>query len=215
MAAPRVYLDFDDVLCETFAELRAFARAAFGKDPAPGKEIHFDLHDSLELTDEEYGVFMDRFHAERLLAVPEIPGACETLRGWLRDGAAEPVVVTGRAAWCHADSLRWLEARGLGGVPVLHVDKYARFADPAAPDIVPFPALRDYGFALAVDDAPRALDALASARLCPYAVFPRPWNAAWAPPPGAAAPALPAADCSWAAIDAFVRSLPSPTPNTP
>lgn len=206
MAAPRVYLDFDDVLCETFAELRAFARAEFGKDPAPGKAIHFDLHESLDLTDAEYGLFMDRFHAERLLRVPEIPGACDAVRGWLRDGAAEPVVVTGRATWCHADSVRWLEERGLGGVPVLHVDKYARFADPAAPDVVPFPALRDRGFALAVDDAPRALDALAAAGFCPYAVFGRPWNAAWAPPPGAPAPALRTAD--WRELDAFVRGLP-------
>ena len=206
MAAPRVYLDFDDVLCETFAALRAFARAEFGKDPAPGKEIHFDLHESLDLTDAEYGLFMDRFHAERLLAVPEIPGACGAVRGWLRDGAAEPVVVTGRAAWCHADSVRWLEARGLGAVPVLHVDKYARFADPAAPGVVPFHALRERGFALAVDDAPRALDALAASRLCPYVAFARPWNAAWAQPAGAPAPALRTG--SWPELDAFVRALP-------
>ena len=206
MAAPRVYLDFDDVLCETFLSLAAFAREAFGKAPVPGGELHFDLHESLGLSDGEYGLFMDRFHAERLGSVEEIPGACDALRGWLRDGAAEPVVVTGRAAWCHADSVRWLERRGLGAVPVVHVDKYARFSDPAAPGVVPFPALRDYGFALAVDDAPRALDSLAVSGLCPYAVFGRPWNASWAPPAGAAAPALRTSD--WTALDAFVRALP-------
>lgn len=206
MAAPRVYLDFDDVLGETFAELRRFARTEFGKDPEPGKEIHFDLHESLGLSDAEYGLFMDRFHAERLLAVDEIPGACDALRGWLRDGVAEPVVVTGRAAWCHADSVRWLERRGLGAVPVLHVDKYARFSDPAEPGVVPFPALRDRGFAFAVDDAPRALDALAVSGLCPYAVFGRPWNASWTPPAGAPPPALRTSD--WSVLDAFVRALP-------
>ena len=71
----RVYLDFDDVLAETFRELARFAREAFGRTPPPGKSVHFDLHESLGLTDAEYGVFMERFHAERLRAVDEIPGA--------------------------------------------------------------------------------------------------------------------------------------------
>lgn len=203
-AAPRVYVDFDDVLCETFLALEAFAREAFGKEPVPGKRIHFDLHESLGLSDAEYGLFMHRFHAERLRDVPEIPGACDALRGWVRDGAAEPVVVTGRPATSHDVSVAWLAARGLADVPVLHVDKFARFA--GAEGVVPAGDLPRWGFALAVDDAPRALDALATGRLCPYAVFGRPWNAAWREPAGAAAPALRTDD--WRDIDALVRSIP-------
>ena len=192
-----LYLDFDDVLCETFASLEAFACAAFGKDPEPGKAVHFDLHESLGLTDAEYRLFMDRFHAERLLDIPEIPGACAALRAW-RDAGHEPVVVTGRPVSAHADSVAWLAAHGLAGVPVLHVDKYARFPDPAAPGVVPFPALARCGFGLAVDDSPAALDLLARSRLCPYVVFERPWNRAWTPPPGGAPPVLRAPD--WARL---------------
>jgi len=193
----KVYLDFDDVLCETFASLEAFARAAFGKNPSPGKAVHFDLHESLDLDDGEYRRFMDRFHDEMLLGIPEIPGACESLRAW-RAAGHEPIVVTGRPVSAHADSEAWLASRGLGGVPVLHVDKYARFPDPSAPGVVPFPDLGRMGFGLAVEDSPAALDVLARSRLCPYVVFERPWNRAWTPPPGAAAPALRAA--SWADI---------------
>ena len=202
----RVYLDFDDVLAETFRELARFAREAFGRTPPPGKSVHFDLHESLGLTDAEYGVFMERFHAERLRAVDEIPGATAALRGWVRDGAAEPVVVTGRPVSSHADSVAWLEDRGLPGVPVLHVDKYARFPDPAAPGVVPFPALAAKGFALAVEDAPAALDVLARSRLCPYVVFERPWNRAWSAPQDGAPPLARLAD--WPALDALVRGLP-------
>ena len=91
----KIYLDFDDVLCETFAELERFARAEFGKNPEPGRSVHFDLHESLGLSDGEYRLFMDRFHAEKLLSIPEIPGACAALRAWIEAGH-EPVVVTGR-----------------------------------------------------------------------------------------------------------------------
>ena len=181
----RVYLDFDDVLAETFRELARFAREAFGRTPPPGKSVHFDLHESLGLADAEYGVFMERFHAERLRAVDEIPGATAALRGWVRDGAAEPVVVTGRPVSSHADSVAWLEDRGLPGVPVLHVDKYARFPDPAAPGVVPFPA---------------------PSRRCPSVVFERPWHRAWAAPQDGAPPLARLAD--WPALDALVRGLP-------
>ena len=204
MPAPAIYLDFDDVLAQTFVELARFAREAFGKRIDEAACADFDLHVSLGLTDAEYPVFMERFHAERLTRIPEMPGAGDALRGWLRDGVARPVVVTGRAPSCHADSVAWLAARGLGEVPVLHVDKYARFA--GSPDVVPFSALADRGFALAVDDAPGALAALASSRLCPYAVFDRPWNRAFAPPAGAPSPVARLA--SWDELDALVRALP-------
>ena len=201
---PAVYLDFDDVLAQTFVELARFAREAFGKRIDPAACTDFDLHVSLGLTDAEYPRFMERFHAERLLDIPEMPGAGNALRGWLRDGAARPVVVTGRAPSCHADSVMWLEAHGLADVPVLHVDKYGRFA--GDPGVVPFPALAERGFALAVDDAPGALAALASYRLCPYAVFDRPWNRDYAPPAGTPSPV--ARFRSWEELDAFVRALP-------
>ena len=206
MRKPKVYLDFDDVLCESFVALDAFAREEFGRGAVPGRRIHFDLRQSLGIPDEEYGRFMDRFHAERLEGIPEIPGSAAALRGWLRDGVAEPVVVTGRPQSAHAASVAWLAARGLDSLDILHVDKYARFA--SADGAVPFEALRSMGFALAVDDAPAALDALARAAFCRIAVFERPWNAAWTPPAGAPSPhGAPARFSDWRRLDAFVRSL--------
>ena len=204
VSSPCVYLDFDDVLAQTFVELARFAREAFGKTIDEAACADFDLHVSLGLTDAEYPVFMERFHAERLGRIPEMPGAGDALRGWLRDGVARPVVVTGRAPSCHADSVAWLAARGLADVPVLHVDKYGRFA--GEPNVVPFADLASCGFALAVDDAPGALSMLASSGLCPYAVFDRPWNRAYAPPSGAPPPV--ARFASWTELDGFVRALP-------
>lgn len=203
----RVYLDFDDVLSETFRALAAFAKAEFGRDPVPGRQIHFDLRESLGIPDSEYSLFMDRFHAEKLEDIPEIPGAAEVLRGWLRDGVASPVVVTGRPLSAHAASVAWLAARGLSGVPVLHVDKYHRFGE-GDKGVVQFDDLADMGFALAVDDAPAALDALVRADFCRVAAFDRPWNRAWIPPSDSGAPThgSPLRLSSWKELDAAVRS---------
>lgn len=200
----RIYLDFDDVLAESFKALSEFAFASFGKSPAPGKQTHFDLHISLGLDETQYDAFMDEFHATKLLDIDEIPGACETLRGWLSDGI-EPVVVTGRPFSAHDDSVRWLEERGVSPVQVLHVDKYGRFHDDSASPVVQFDDLRSYGFGLAVDDAPAALDALSRARMCPFVVFERPWNLGWSPPAGGATPLEKTGD--WRRIDEIARSL--------
>ena len=209
----RIYLDFDDVLCESFVALDAFAREAFGRGAVPGRQVHFDLRQSLGIPDDEYGRFMDRFHAERLEGIPEMPGAAAVLRGWLRDGVAEPVVVTGRPYSAHVASVAWLEARGLGDLEVLHVDKYARFA--SADGTVPFEALREMGFALAIDDAPAALDALSRAAFCQLGVFERPWNAGWLPPAGAAASlGAPVRFSDWRQVDAFVRALSASEPSS-
>ncbi|MBR1837389.1 MAG: hypothetical protein IJ783_08895 [Kiritimatiellae bacterium] len=201
----KVYLDFDDVISETFVALSAFAKAEFGRTPVPDKQIHFDLRESLGIPDAEYGRFMDRFHAEMLEDIPEMPGAAAAMRGWMENGAAEPVVVTGRPFSAHGASVRWLERRGLGAVQVLHVDKYARFGGETA-GVVQFAALAGMGFRFAVDDAPAALDALCRAGFAEVVAFSRPWNAAWAQPADSA-PGLPppVRVASWTELDAAVR----------
>lgn len=207
----RVYLDFDDVISETFRALAVFAKTEFGREPVPGKQIHFDLRESLGIPEEEYRTFMERFHAEALEDIPEIPGASAAMRSWLRDGVAEPVVVTGRPLSAHGVSVAWLGARGLPGVQVLHVDKYHRFSA-GEKGVVRFSDLPGMGFALAVDDAPAALDALAQADFCRVAAFDRPWNRAW-PPSRWAGPVSPPRHgpplrfTSWTELDAEVRSM--------
>lgn len=195
----RVYVDCDDVVAETARHLIDLRRRGGGWAPEFGQMFDFDLHRSLRLGDEEYRVFMEKAHEpEELAALEEVPGACETLRAWRTDGI-EPFIVTGRPACAHAATLEWLERRGLAGIPLLMVDKYNRRlgAETAGVEVVPFASLSSFGFDLAVDDAPQALDLLAASGFCPFVVFDRPWNRTYNPD----VPRVP----DWRGLDAYVR----------
>ena len=196
---PRIYVDFDDVICETARALADLLRRERGWAPDFEDIREFDLHVSFRLDRAAYDSFMALAHRDaELLALDEIPGACATLRAWLDDGL-EPIVVTGRPPHAHAASRAWLDARGLSDLRLVFADKYNRFAGPAPEgvELLRLDGLRRLGFALAIDDAPPALDFVAQSGLCPAAVFDRPWNRAYGP-------TLPRVR-SWAEADTLVR----------
>lgn len=204
MDAFRIYVDFDDVVAETARGLTGLLHQLHGRRVPYEAILQFDLRHSFRLEEADYREFMDRAHEPGiLLDLEETPGACPTLRAWLDDGL-RPVVVTGRPPCCHAVTRGWLDARGLPDLPVLHVDKYHRpFAAEEMRDEVPMLAMADLqpmGFALAVDDAPVALDLLASHRICPGVLFERPWNRRYEGGDGLAGRVG-----DWAALDALVR----------
>ena len=72
----RIYVDMDDVLCETAASLCRLAEREFGRR-VPYAEVHdFDLQRVFGLDDEEMRRFMELSHApETLAAYPVTPGA--------------------------------------------------------------------------------------------------------------------------------------------
>ena len=198
----RIYIDYDDVVTETARALAAQLRREGSWAPETFEDIReFDLHVSFRLGPAEYDAFMARAHRdEELLALEEIPGACATLRAWLDDGLA-PVVVTGRPPYAYTASRAWLDARGLRDLPLVIADKYNRFKGDPPPgvSVAHLDDLRRMGFLLAIDDAPPALDFVASSGLCPALVFDRPWNRAYGP-------TLPRVR-TWRELDAFVRDM--------
>jgi len=114
---------------------------------------------------------------EFLLALPAIPGATACLREWLRRGEAV-AVVTGRPSSADRVSRAWLAQQGLASLPVFYVDKYNRNHNvpPDAPPILPFAALLQEHFDVAIDDSPVALDVLQARPAGRTIVFDRPWN---------------------------------------
>ena len=178
----RIYVDIDDVLCETAAALAVLARSMFGRE-VPYARIHaFDLQVSFDLDARQIEALMERAHERPfLLALAPTPGGADCLREWTRAGH-EVVVVTGRPAACHAATAAWLAAQGLGTLPVLYVDKYNRRHAPApdAPRMRSLDELRRERFDLAIDDSPVALDVLRARRHGRTVVFDRPWNCAYA-----------------------------------
>ena len=171
-----IYVDLDDCVCETCVSLTGFARERFGRNVAVADMRDYDLRVSFSFDEETYRRFMREFHEECLEFIPETSGAVGVLKRWVSEGR-EPVIVTGRPTYSHDLTRRWLAARGLDGLRILHVDKYAKlFNDSPDPMITPFTALKGMGFEFAVEDAPNAVRMIAETGLCPCVVFTRPWN---------------------------------------
>ena len=180
----RIYVDFDDVLCETARALAMLVRAMFGRQ-VPYRRIHaFDLGVAFDLDHRQHQALLDRAHEpDFLLGLRATPGATMGLKAWLRAGH-EVVVVTGRPAATHRSTSAWLAHRGLVNLPVLYVDKYGRnhVSPPDAPPALSPEDLRREHFDVAIDDSPTALDALLARRTARIIVFDRPWNRSYSPP---------------------------------
>ena len=174
----RIYVDMDDVLCETAAALCKLAEREFGKFVEYGNVRSFDLQEVFGLTDGE----MDRFRVvsherDSILGYPQTPGAADGVRALVEAGHLVDIV-TGRPAFTHCDTSEWLRAAGLGGLPVTYVDKYGRsFASgPDDPPTVTLGELESRRYDVVIDDSPVVLRRLAEWRSSRVLVFSRPWN---------------------------------------
>ena len=83
----RIYVDFDDCLCETARAFSKLALEMFNKH-VPYEQIHyFELERSFDLNAEQYERFMLRGHEpEILLSYDATPGAAETINEWIACG---------------------------------------------------------------------------------------------------------------------------------
>ena len=184
----KVYVDMDDVLCETAASLCRLAAREFGRHVPYEEVFDFDLQRVFDLSDAEMRRFMALSHApETLAAYPVTPGAVEGIRALQAAGHAVEIV-TGRPAAAHAGTRRWLVAAGLGDLPVVYVDKYGRDAcyahhagDPAT---LTMDELLARTYDVAIDDSPPALERLSAWDRTRLLVFDRPWNRAYRLAPG-------------------------------
>ncbi len=177
----RVYCDIDDVLAETARTLCLLAERLFGVRCAYEEVTSFNLRDVFRLNDDDNRVFMEAAHeAAHLKSYPIVTGAVEGLRALSAAGCAIDLV-TGRPASSHEGTRAWLDAAGLGAYPVIYADKYARtFSHRAGePETIPFDALAECGYDVAIDDSPVALERLAAWTKTRVIVFDRPWNRAF------------------------------------
>lgn len=180
----RIYVDVDDVLCETAAHLCELAARAFGRHVAYADVFQFDLQKVFGFSDEDMRRFMLRAHEpDSILSHAVTPGAPEGVRALRATGHAVEIV-TGRPAASHAATAAWLAAAGLADFSVSYVDKYGRAAhyarNPGDPPTVPLDGLLARRYDVVVDDSPAVLRHLATAwPATRIFVFDRPWNRAY------------------------------------
>ncbi|MFU8779692.1 MAG: 5' nucleotidase, NT5C type [Kiritimatiellia bacterium] len=176
MRAP-VYVDFDDVLCESARTLARISGERYGK-PVAFEEIYsFDLNQSFGLDASEQVDLFTLFHdAEMLYAIPPIPDAIAGMQTWAAAGCRIEIV-TGRPPVTQAVCCEWLDAYKVPYDGITFVDKYRRGHGPVAGvRQMTLEQIAACTFALAVDDSPEMIECLAVKTGWPLALFDRPWN---------------------------------------
>ena len=172
-----IYVDFDDVLCESARRLAEISADRYGK-PVTFEDIYsFDLNKSFGLDELEQLDLFTLFHDEEMLySIPPIPNAIAGMQKWAASGCRIEIV-TGRPPVTHDISCAWLEASEVPFDGITFVDKYNRGHQPVA-------GVRQHTlgevpeeeFALAVDDSAEMIAFLAENTDWPLVLFDRPWN---------------------------------------
>lgn len=174
----KIYIDFDDILCETAKGFCAIVERMFGK-VVPYEDVHFfDLKKSFDLTDDEYERMMIEGHRpEVLLAYEEIEGSTDTVRKWMAAGH-DVYIITGRPASAYDPSRQWLDEHNLQDVKLYCVNKYGRDSFIKNSEFsIELDEFYKMHFDFAVEDSPSAFKHLAHLENLRVAVLDRPWNA--------------------------------------
>lgn len=171
-----VYVDYDDVLCETARGLAAIAAREYGWRGRFEDVFSFDLGKSFGLETDCAQTLLDRAHEPAtLMSLAPVPGSAEGLAR-LAAAGFEVCIVTGRPIGTRSPSVRWLQRHGMAFDELLFVDKYRRHGEDSAGTL----RLEDLAlrrFHCAVEDAPSMIRFLTERTQIPVLLFERPWNA--------------------------------------
>ena len=179
----RIYIDFDDVLCETARHLSDLARELFDRRVPYEAISGFDLQEAFSLSAAEIDELMEQAHRpDFLAAITPAPGGLDAVRT-LQTCGHDVTIVTGRPSASHGGSCGWLRKHGLAHLAIVYVDKYGRASANPPPDAPKTLSREEFAalhFDVAIDDSPAALDLLAPRQDCTVIVYDRPWNRGYA-----------------------------------
>lgn len=173
----KIYVDYDDCLCETARNFSDLAVEMFGKNVPYEKIRYFELDKSFDLNEEQFVQFMSKGHEpDVLLSYEETPGASEVINEWLSRGH-DVSIITGRPFSSYDPSRQWLDRHGLKDVKLYCLNKYGR--DGFIKDSDFSLELEDYyrmKFDVAVEDSPKAFRFFDHLPDLKVMVYDRPWN---------------------------------------
>lgn len=173
----RIYVDFDDVICETAKCFTRVAKELFDINVPYSQFQFFDLQITFDIDQDQYHELMRVCHLpENLLSYEETPGASETMNRWVDEGH-EVLIITGRPLDAYEPSRKWLDAHGLERIPLFCVDKYGREKNKQKYSYsMTLQQLYETPFDFAIEDSPDAFEHVMHFDRCRIAVFQRPWN---------------------------------------
>jgi uncharacterized HAD superfamily protein len=170
-----IYVDLDDVLCQTARHFLVIIEREFGKRVAYEELTDFDVGNSCGLREMESELLYRIVHRpEELMQMAPIVEAIATVNQWAGAGY-EIAIVTGRPPTSFEDSRAWLQQHRVAYHSFTMVDKYARFQTANTPAIsLQELAMRQYCWA--VEDSLPMAEFLASQMALPVALVDCPWN---------------------------------------
>ncbi len=173
----KIYVDYDDCLCETARSFSELAVEMFDKHVPYEKIRYFELDRSFDLDSEQYERFMLKGHEpEVLLSYDETPGASAVINEWVAKGH-EVSIITGRPLSAYEPSRKWLDDHGLQSVRLYCLNKYGRegyiYNGDYSLELNDFYKM-DFDFA--IEDSPKAFKFFDHFKDLRVLVFDRPWN---------------------------------------
>ncbi len=175
MKSKTIYVDLDDVLCQTARHFLVIVEREFNKRIAYEELTDFDVGSSCGLapaeTDELYRIV---HRPDELLRMAPIDAAIAALRQWAADGY-EIAIVTGRPPESFEPSTAWLARYGVPHHSFTMVDKYARFQTENTVAIG-LDELTQREYCWAVEDSLPMAQFLATRMQLPVALIDCPWN---------------------------------------
>jgi len=174
-ASNTIYIDMDDVLCETARAFMVVLEREFGKHVAYEDLTTFDLGKACGITQDEVDRLFELAHAEEvILGLTAKIGGKDMLRQWADLGYALAIVTGRPPALCDA-SHEWLARHQIPYDDFIIVDKFGRFRadDPIA---ISKDALAALDFCLAIEDSLEMATYVADRMATPVALMDCPWN---------------------------------------
>ena len=173
----KIYVDYDDCICETALAFTGIAERLFGKKVPYENVRFFNLQDSFELTDEEYELLIAEGHRpEMLLSYEETPGASQVLNEWI-DYGHEVSIITGRPLSSYEPSRIWLDEHGLSRIKMFCLNKYGRNSFIKNSDFnLELDEYFKMKFDFAIEDSPMAFKFFDHLPELKVMVYSRPWN---------------------------------------
>ncbi len=173
----KIYVDYDDCLCETARSFSELATEMFDKHIPYEKIRYFELDKSFDLDEEQYERFLVRGHEpEVLLSYEETPGASDVINEWVA-GGHEVSIITGRPFSSYEPSRKWLDDHGFKDIKLYCLNKYGR--DNSVYEGEYSLEFEDYykmDFDFAIEDSPKAFKFFDHFNHLNVLVFDRPWN---------------------------------------
>ena len=171
----RIYVDMDDVLCDTAGAYLRLLRQEYDKDIAFDEIFSFNLQESFDLAEEEMAVLFRRAHEPDFILEMEPIHHMKHVMDTLNVKGDTIAIVTGRHTSAYEASQQWFIKWSIPYHSFTMVDKYG-WPDTDRDRAISLDDLSSFDYDIGIEDSPKMAEFLSGGLNIPVLLFDRPWN---------------------------------------